>query len=33
VIAKTSNITAALIGSGQIALHRGDTAWLDRHRW
>ena len=28
-----ADITAALIGCGQVALQRGDTAWLDRHRW
>jgi hypothetical protein len=33
IVAKVSDITAALIGCGQVALHRGDTAWLDRHCW
>jgi hypothetical protein len=26
-------ITAALIGCCQVALQRGDRAWLDRHHW
>jgi len=27
------DITAALIGCGQIAIQRGDQAWMERHRW
>jgi hypothetical protein len=30
---RVADITAALIGCGQVAVQRGDTAWLDRHRW
>jgi hypothetical protein len=33
IVAKVSDITAALFGCGQVALQRGDTEWLDRHRW
>ena len=33
LVERTSDITAALFGCGQIALQRGDTEWLDRHRW
>jgi hypothetical protein len=32
-VATVSDITATLIGCGQVALHRGDAEWLDRHRW
>jgi hypothetical protein len=32
-VERVNDITAALIGCGQIALQRGDAAWLERHRW
>jgi hypothetical protein len=28
-----NDICAALIGLGQLALQRGDEAWLQRHAW
>lgn len=33
IVERVANITAALNGCGQVALQRGDAAWLDRHRW
>ena len=33
VIDHVSDIIAALIGCGKVAIERGDKAWLDRRRW
>ena len=33
IIARTSDITAALIGLTMHARQNGDDAWLDRHAW
>jgi len=33
IIADTNRIVGALTACGQIALARGDEAWLVRHRW
>jgi hypothetical protein len=33
IIERVADITATLIGCGQVAMHCGDCEWLARHRW
>ena len=33
IIAETNRIAGAIMACGTIAMDRGDTEWLERHRW
>ena len=33
IVDNVSRIAGAIMAAGQVAMDRGDEAWLDRHKW